>query len=114
MFPRAFQIVATQQRTATLSNRFHSTLVAAGLAAKRPHESTGKGRAVKRNLNQISFHALRHTATSLMKNAGISPAIVQEFIGHESSAISQNYTHIEASALKKAADSMPDVLGTKT
>ena len=25
-------------------------------------------------------------------------------------AISQNYTHIETSALRKAADSMPDIL----
>ena len=33
----------------------------------------------KRNALDISFHALRHTATSLMKNASISPALVQEF-----------------------------------
>jgi site-specific recombinase XerD len=45
-----------------------------------------------------------------MKNAGISPAIVQEFIGHDSPAINAHYTHIETSALKKAADSMPDIL----
>jgi integrase len=81
------------------------------MAPKRTHESKKKGRAAKRELNQISFHALRHTATSLMKNAGISPAIVQEFIGHDSPAISANYTHIETSALKKAADAMPDILG---
>jgi hypothetical protein len=30
-----------------------------------------------------------------MKNAGISPAIVQEFIGHDSPAINAHYTHIE-------------------
>ncbi len=41
MFPRAFQVVTTQQRTGTLSNQFHSTLVAAGLAEKRTHEGTG-------------------------------------------------------------------------
>ena len=111
LFPKASQIVATQKRTGTLSNQFYNTLVAAGMAPKRTHESKEKGRAAKRDLNQISFHALRHTATSLMKNAGISPAIVQEFIGHDSPAISANYTHIEASALKKAADCMPDILG---
>ena len=60
-------------------------------------------------VQEISFHALRHTATSLMKNAGVSSAIVQEFTGHDSPAISANYTHIETSALKKAAESLPDV-----
>ena len=52
----------------------------------------------------------RHTATSLMKNAGISPAIVQEFIGHDSPEMSANYTHIEMDAMRKAADAMPDLM----
>jgi integrase len=59
--------------------------------------------------NELSFHALRHTATSLMKNAGISPAIVQDIIGHESPAISAHYTRIEESTKRGAVDSMPDV-----
>ena len=63
-------------------------------------------------MNELSFHALRHTATSLMKNAGVSSAIVQEFIGHDSPAINAHYTHIETSALRKAAESLPDVLAS--
>jgi integrase len=35
------------------------------------------GRSGHRELWEISFHALRHTATSVMKNAGISAAIVR-------------------------------------
>jgi len=42
-----------------------------------------------------------------MKNAGISPAIVQEFVGHDSKAVSQHYTHIELSSLGKAAKALP-------
>jgi len=42
-----------------------------------------------------------------MKNAGISPAIVREFVGHDSKAVSQHYTHIEFSSLRKAADAPP-------
>jgi len=42
-----------------------------------------------------------------MKNAGISPAIVQEFVGHDSRAISEHYTHIELASLRMAADSIP-------
>jgi hypothetical protein len=35
--------------------------------------------------------------------------VVQEFIGHESKAVSQNCTHIEMEAMRRATDLMPDV-----
>ena len=73
-----------------------------GLMPARTHRKTGDGRSVKRAQNEISFHCLRHTATSLLKNAGVSDAVAQEFIGHDSPEISRNYTHIETSALRKA------------
>ena len=88
----------------------------AGLVEPRKHVRTGcdqlpgTGRDGRRRLVEISFHALRHTATSLMKNAGISPAIVQDVIGHESKAVSANYTHIEESAKRRAVEAIPDVL----
>lgn len=44
-----------------------------------------------------------------MKNAGISPAIVQEFVGHASKVVSDNYTPIELEALKRASEVLPDV-----
>jgi integrase len=105
LFPKAF----TAKRTGTLSNQFYEILVSAGLAAPRSHRSIGKGRQARRKLNEISFHALRHTATSLMKNAGISPAIVQDLIGHESPAVSAHYTHIEESAKRRAIETLPDL-----
>jgi integrase len=105
IFPRAF----TVGRTGTLSNQFYQILVAAGLASRRTHVGHGKGRNARRRFNALSFHALRHTATSLMKNAGISPAIVQDLIGHDSPAISAHYTHIEESAKRLALESLPDI-----
>ena len=72
-------------------------------------QKRGGGRGVKRATGGLSFHCLRHTATSLLKNAGISPAIVQEFVGHDSKTVSENYTHIETSVLRAAADAMPDL-----
>jgi integrase len=48
------------------------------------------GQSGHRELWEISFPALRHTAASLMKNAGISAAIVRDIIGHESAPISAN------------------------
>lgn len=44
-----------------------------------------------------------------MKNAGMSPAVVQDIIGHDSAAMSAHYTHIEHDAKLKALNSMPDV-----
>ncbi len=44
-----------------------------------------------------------------MKNAGISPAIVQEFIGHNSKIVSDSYTHIETKSLRKAAETLPSL-----
>ena len=86
-------------------------LVAASDRGKEMHGQS-KGRATARRASEISFHALRHTATSLMKNAGISPAIVGEFIGHESEAMNRPYTHIETGAMRRATDALPDLLPT--
>jgi integrase len=105
LFPKA----STAKRSGALSNQFHDILSDAGLLEKRTHASSGKGRSNRRRLNELSFHALRHTATSLMKNAGISPAIVQDIIGHESPEISAHYTHIEGAAKRRAIESLPDV-----
>lgn len=39
--------------------------------------------------------------------------MVQEFIGHDSKAVSQNYTHIEMEAMRRATDLMPDVFASE-
>lgn len=98
--------------TAAISNRFGDLLASAGMAPPRSRGvSTGQGRDGMRTTNELSFHCLRHTATSLMKNAGVSPAIVQDIIGHSSEAVSANYTHIEADSKRKALDSLPAIEG---
>lgn len=119
LFPQANDVVLRQGRVGTLSGRFYALMADAGLVEPRKHVSTGRdqshgsGRDGRRRLVDISFHALRHTATSLMKNAGISPAIVQDLIGHESAAVSANYTHIEESAKRRAVDALPDIVSIK-
>ncbi len=110
LFPNA----SKAKRSNTLSNQFYDILSEAGLVDPRTHAGTGKGRSHRRQLNPLSFHALRHTATSLMKNAGISPAIVQDIIGHESPEISTHYTHIEDSAKRRAIESLPDITRSKS
>jgi integrase len=93
----------------TLSNDFFNILVAAGLAQKKTHKATGKGHSAKREQNEISFHSLRHTATSLLKNSGVSDAVARDFIGHDSPAVSASYTHIDMDAKRRAVDKLPDI-----
>ncbi len=109
LHPRACSLF--QRRSGPMvSRQFGDLLATAGVIAKRDHnKSLGVGRSGRRAGSEVSFHALRHTATSMMKNAGVSPAVVQDIIGHESAEISAHYTHIEGEAKRKALDSMPDI-----
>ena len=111
LFPQALQSKTQNPHGGPLSNQFYEILVAAGLAKARTHKSKGKGRDAKRQLNEISFHSLRHTATSLLKNAGVSDAIARDIIGHDSAAVSASYTHIDQQTKRTALDKLPDVTG---
>lgn len=113
LFPRIHATAQRHKHAGNLSNEFYSILVAAGLATKKSHKADpdkAKGRSAKREQNELSFHSLRHTATSLLKRAGVSDAVAMEFIGHDSKSVSRNYTHIDTATLKAAADKLPDVL----
>jgi integrase len=97
--------------TSTLSRQFGELLKNAGLITRETtHRKRGKGRDSRRVQSEISFHSLRHTATTLLKSAGVSDAIAQEIVGHDSTAISRGYTHIETATLRKAIDTLGDVL----
>jgi integrase len=109
LFPNAFAIKRRTLSIGSLSNKFHEILVAAKLADHRSHDKRGKGRSASRIPSVLSFHSLRHTATSMLKNAGISDVIARDIIGHESAAVSQNYTHIDSKTKRKALDKLPDI-----
>jgi integrase len=91
-----------------VSRQFGDLLAAAGVTDRRMHgKSSGKGRAAARVTSDLSFHSLRHTATSLLKNAGVSPAVVQDIIGHDSAEMNTHYTHIELNTKRKALETLP-------
>ena len=90
-----------------LSREFGEVLARCGFRARAKHRKV-KGRdAERRKVNELTFHSLRHSAVSMMKNAGISPAVVQDLIGHDSEAVSRVYTKIEDESKRKALDSLP-------
>ena len=111
LHPTAFASVIKSGKVGTLSRQFYELMAKVGIVPAKRHRTSpnGAGRNGRHNVGKVSFHALRHTATSLMKNAGISSAVVQDIIGHESSAISDNYTHIDEEAKRKALSAMPNV-----
>lgn len=92
-----------------MSNEFFAIMVSAGIVQDRDHSKVGQGRDTKRRFSEVSFHSLRHTATSLLKNAGVSEAVTMDLIGHESAAISRNYTTIDGPTKRDAIDKMPDI-----
>ncbi len=109
--PRAFDIVTRHGQASALSNQFVDILADAGLVEARSHEveddDKRKGRATRRNVSEISFHSLRHTAVSLLKNAGVSDAVAQDLVGHESAEVSRLYTHIDDKAKREAVNRLP-------
>ncbi|MDD2708088.1 MAG: tyrosine-type recombinase/integrase [Verrucomicrobiae bacterium] len=99
-------------RTGTVSTLFHDRVLApAGLAPVRSHHkgADGDGRDGPRVLSPLSFHSLRHSATTLLKAAGASDVIAREIIGHDSEVVSRQYTHLGPEALRGAIDRLPDV-----
>jgi integrase len=115
--PNADSIFKAQGRSGMLSRQFYELMAKAGLVEKKLHrkkESANtskqlvKGRSIPHDVSKISFHSLRHTTTSLLKNAGVSPAVAEEFVGHDSPEMNRVYTHIDQSSMRQAAEKLPD------
>jgi integrase len=110
LHPRAFAIITKQGKSGHLSNQFADLLAAAGLREKKAHRrNVGTGRARNSGKSELTFHCLRHTAVTMMKEAGIPAAVVMELVGHDSKQMSEVYTHVGAEAMQKAANSIPDL-----
>ena len=75
----------------------------------RGHKSTGKGRSQAREASEISFHSLRHSAVTMLKAAGVSDFMAREIVGHESTAVSRQYTHLTTDDKRAAMQRLPDV-----
>jgi integrase len=98
-----------QGRSSNLSSQFSDLLAQAGLRGRAPHRSNGKGRSARRESNGLTFHSLRHTTVSLLKEAGIPESVVMELVGHDSEQMSAHYTHTGDEALRKAAAVLPEI-----
>lgn len=111
LHPSAHGIIAKHGRSGALSGKFAGLLAQAGLKEKQSHgkKPDGKGREYKRAASDLSFHCLRHTAVSMLKDAGIPASVVMELVGHDSVAMSELYTHTGMEALQRAAAALPEL-----
>lgn len=111
VFPKAAAQLgrSKDEHVGALSNEFHEILANLGLVQRRSHKKAkhGEGRAARRRTTEISFHSLRHTATSLLKNAGVPQSVVMDIIGHESKAVSEVYTHVGEKEKRQAVAKLP-------
>jgi integrase len=103
LHPRAAEIFNRSNTSATLSHHFADLLSRAGLRSPASTKPVGS----RHRSNALSFHSLRHTMVSLLKDRGVAQAVVQELAGHASVAISARYTHVGKEALERAVASLP-------
>lgn len=90
-----------------LSEGFKRIVMKAGLDLQRV-----KGTGV-RSISKRTFHALRHSFTSALANAGVSPELRMKLTGHKSAAVHRGYTHLELETLKTALGKLPSVNSTE-
>ena len=108
VFPRAARThTMADGRPVDVSKSFRRLLHKIGLAPKvGPRAGAIKGRRVAQ---AYSFHSFRHTATSMLKNAGVSDSVTRDIVGHESVAVSRVYTHIDAATKRAAMERLPTI-----
>ena len=63
----------------------------------------------KRQVNEVTFHGLRHTFTTWLKATGASNALAQMIVGHDSPLVSSRYTHLSTEDTAESINKLPDV-----
>jgi integrase len=97
--PRAYPYA---RDTKGLSAEFVSLIKRIGMRVDDPTKQV-KGR---RQTSEISFHSLRHSVVSMLKEAGIADAAIEEYVG-QSAEIQRQYTHVGQDQLRRAAAAFP-------
>ena len=105
IFPRAYELRQRDIPNGMLSSQFYRLMETAGIVDRRTHKKSDQPRAAV----GLGFHALRHTATTLLKQSGASDVVAREIIGHQSAAVSRTYSHIDTATLRLAIDRLPDL-----
>jgi integrase len=87
-----------------LSETFRGIMRKAGVDAQRVEREEGV-----RTLSRRTFHALRHSFTSALANAGVPPELRMKLTGHKTEAVHKGYSHHEIETLRGAIEKMPSL-----
>jgi len=60
-----------------------------------------------RKLVSRGFHSLRHSAVSIMREAGAAQTTSQAVVGHNSAEIHELYSHVDSEAMRRAVNTLP-------
>lgn len=71
------------------------------------------GARAGRTITSLSFHSLRHTATSLMAEAGVAKDTRKKITGHTDDRVHEIYTHTEIETLRAAVEKIAVPGGAK-
>ena len=75
----------------------------------RAVKKLGFNEGIEDRREKFTYHSLRHTAASFLIQSGVDLYTVKEILGHGSIALTERYSHLADSALKEAANKMPDL-----
>ena len=91
-----------------LSLAFSRIVTKAGIKSRllRPQKSSGMP-SRSRRVRSLTFHSLRHTATSCLANEGVPEDVRMKVLGHSDKAVHAKYTHHDERALREAMAKLP-------
>src|SRR6516165_11154740 len=81
-------------------------------ALLRGHKSTGKCRNKAHEASETSISQFAPQRSDELKAAGVSDFMAREIVGHESAAVSRQYTHLTTDDKRTAMQRLPDVTDT--
>jgi len=58
-------------------------------------------------VRSLTFHSLRHTATSWLANEGVPDDVRMKLVGHSDKAVHAKYSHHDERALREAIGKLP-------
>ncbi|WP_346187116.1 tyrosine-type recombinase/integrase [Rubritalea halochordaticola] len=107
---RIYDKFMQSRRTSNISNEFANLLYQAGLRAEKVSHNKRKDATEmggRRRTHELSFHSLRHTAVTLLHDAGVPMQVAQTLIGHDDKAMHELYIGVGQEALNEAANKLP-------
>lgn len=111
--PEPLRLILAQHMDATtggLHNLVWTT--GAGLPLAEKKVTAGWREALRRvGAPALDFHSARHTTVSLLLEAGVSPEVIAQIVGHSSYLSTRTYMHIPQAMTTRAMQQLGQLLG---